>query len=133
MSLRDLVDTNVLNELVKRRPNAGVLAWAEQVRVLALSPVVIEEIHYGLSWRPNQRISKWFENFLAQHCQVLPITQQIAEGAGQLRGRLKAKGQSRSQADMLLAATALEHGLVLVSRNTRDFAGCGISLLNPFS
>ncbi len=130
--MKHLCDTNVLSELIKPRPNRGVLRWAEQVKLIGLSVVVVEEVVFGLSWRPNPRIRAWFDGFLERHCQVLPVTGSIALRCGELRGSLRVKGQVRTQADMLLAATAAEYGLTLVTRNTRHFDGCGVALLNPF-
>jgi len=63
---------------------------------------------------------------------VLDITPAVARRAGELRAFLQASGQVRTQADMLIAASAQVHGLTLVTRNTRDFDGCGIAVLNPF-
>ncbi len=128
-----LVDTNILGELARPRPNRGVMAWANQVAALNLSVVTLEEIHYGLSWRPNDRIASWFEKFFSEQCRVLPVTEEIARRAGDLRGRLRAKGETRSQADMLIAATALAHRLTLVTRNEGDFEDSGVIVLNPFA
>ena len=66
------------------------------------------------------------------HCEIRPITTEIAATAGQIRGRLANRGVSRTQADMLIAATAQIERLTLVTRNVRDFAGCSIVLLDPF-
>jgi toxin FitB len=128
-----LADTNILGELTRPRPNRGVMVWAAQVDSLNLSVVTLEEIHYGLSWRPNDRITSWFERFLTEQCRVLPVTDDIARRAGDLRGRFRAKGETRSQADMLVAATALAHRLTLVTRNEDDFEDCGMTVLNPFA
>lgn len=128
-----LVDTNILSELSRRTPNAGVASWARTVSTVALSVVTVEEIFYGLAWKPNPRVQSWVEGFLASHCIVRPVTAQVARIAGQLRGSLAARGEPRTQADMLIAATAQVEGLTLVTRNERDFAGCGVPVLNPFS
>jgi toxin FitB len=128
-----LVDTNVLAELARPRPNAGVLAWAGATGLISLSVVTVEEVLYGLARRSTPRLRTWFEQFLARDCRVLDVTSPIARLAGTLRGQLATRGQTRTQADMLIAATAAHHGLVLVTRNVRDFAGCGVSLLNPFA
>jgi predicted nucleic acid-binding protein len=128
-----LCDTNVLSELVRPDPNEGVVSWARKVQVICLSAVVVDEICFGLSWRPNMRVQSWFDAFLDQHCEVLPITDAIARRSGLLRGRLRSRGIVRTQADMMLAATALEHDLTLVTRNMRDFEGCGVALLDPFA
>lgn len=127
-----LADTNILGELTRPRPNSGVMVWAGQVAALNLSVVTLEEIHYGLSWRPNDRVRSWFDRFLTEQCRVLPVTDDIARRAGDLRGRFRARGETRSQADMLIAATALRHRLTLVTRNEDDFADCGLTVLNPF-
>jgi len=127
-----LADTRIVAELVRPRPNRGVLVWADQVSALNLSVVTLEEIHYGLSSKPNGRIRSWFDRFVAEQCRVLPITDDVARRAGDLRGRLQAKGKTRSQADMLIAATALGHGLTLVTRNQDDFDDCGLTVLDPF-
>ena len=99
---------------------------------IALSVITLEEIIYGLNAKPNARIQAWFQDFLHTYCQVLPVTPDIAHCAGELRGQLRAKGTTRSQADMLIAATARIHQLTLVTRNIRDFENCEISIFNPF-
>jgi toxin FitB len=127
-----LTDTNVLSELVRPRPHSGVLAWAAGVERITVSVVTLEEIMFGLAWKPNPNVQEWFGRFFAEDCDVVPITQPIAERAGVMRGEMRARGITRSQADTLIAATAQVLGLTLVTRNVRDFAGCRIDLLNPF-
>lgn len=128
----DLLDTNVLSELSRPRPNRSVLAWIGGQTEIAVSAVTIEEIHFGLSARPNPRVQALFAAFVAEHCLVLPITEEIARVAGEMRGRFRSRGTQRSQADMLIAATAHVQQVKLVSRNERDFVGCGITVVNPF-
>jgi predicted nucleic acid-binding protein len=129
-----LVDTNVLSELARAEPDPRVARWAAALPLpIALSVVTLEEIHFGLAWRPNAEIRFWFERFLVEGCTVLPVTEAIARQAGQLRGRLRAAGRQRTQADMLIAATAQAHQLPLATRNVRDFEGCGIPLVDPFA
>jgi predicted nucleic acid-binding protein len=127
-----LIDTNVVSELSRPRPNRGVLAWADSTGTVAISVITVHEIVYGLAWKPHPPIKAWFDEYLAT-CEVLPITHEIAARSGELRGRLQARGIVRSQFDMLIAGTAQVHVLTLVTRNTRDFEECLIPLLNPFS
>jgi toxin FitB len=127
-----LTDTNVLSELVRPRPDPGVLAWAAGVERISVSVVTLEEILFGLAWKPNPKVQEWFGRFFAEACEIVPITQPIAERAGVMRGELRGRGITRSQADTLIAATAQVLGLTLVTRNVRDFEGYQIDLLNPF-
>jgi hypothetical protein len=127
-----LVDTNVLSELARKLPDSRVVVWASGVRRAALSVVTVEEIHFGLAWRPNPTVLARLQELIEAHFDVLPITEAIALRAGALRGQLRAVGRTRTQADMFVAATAAVHGLVLVTRNAQDFEGCGVSVLNPF-
>jgi toxin FitB len=100
--------------------------------MISISVITLEEIAYGLAAKPNTRIQAWFEQFLQTNCRVLSITDAISLQAGTLRGTLQIQGKPRTQADMLIAATAKVHNLTLVTRNVRDFRDCGIALLNPF-
>ena len=131
-----LADTNVISELMRRQPNPGALAWRDRADAMhgsvTISVVTVDEIFYGLQRKPNAALLAWFDGFMA-HNQVLDISETIARRAGEMRGLLAARGQVRSQADMLIAATAQVHALTLVTRNVRDFDGCGIAVLNPFS
>lgn len=101
--------------------------------IVSLSVVSVEEIFSGLTWKPNLRIQGWFEDFLKSHCEILAVTAEITRLSEQLRGTLAGRGQKRTKADMLIAATAQVHQQTLVTRIVRDFEGCGISFLNPFS
>lgn len=128
-----LCDTNIFSELIRPFPNSGVVAWNQTATVINLSVITVEEIYYGLTAKPNSRIQNWFENFLRNQCQILPITLEIAQCGGELRGMLRTQGKPRSQADILIAATARVHNLTLVTRNSKDFESCDISILNPFT
>ena len=128
-----LVDTNVLSELARPRPDPRVVDWAGGLSTMMLSVVTVEEIFFGLSAKRNPRIERWFEDFLDSDCRILEVTTPIARHAGVLRGQLARRGRPRAQADMLIAATAALHGLTLATRNERDFQDCGVTVVNPFS
>lgn len=99
---------------------------------MAISAATVEEVCYGLSWKPIPRIQIWFEGFLETNCRILPVTAEIAKRSGEIRGQLQARGQTRSSTDMIIASTAYEHQLILVTRNVQHFEDCGIPILNPF-
>ena len=130
--MRFLFDTNILSELARPQPNSSVLSFALGLSQVAISVITVEEISYGLAAKPNLRIQGWFEMFIKSDCLVLPITEEIAKQSGELRGRLQSEGKPRTQADMLIAATAKVHQLTLVTRNIKDFQGCDIVILDPF-
>jgi toxin FitB len=129
----ELCDTNVLSELVRRVPDPGVLTWAAGISGIAISVITVEEIACGLASRPNPRVEEAIAKLLNEQCAVLDVTAAIAARAGHLRGELRRQGLARTQADMLIAATALEHRMPVVTRNVRDFEGLGLPLLNPFA
>ncbi|HEU4613315.1 MAG TPA: type II toxin-antitoxin system VapC family toxin [Kofleriaceae bacterium] len=128
-----LVDTNVLSELARPSPDARVVRWASALDELAISVITLDELLFGITAKPNVRVQRWFDTFVEENCRVLEVTPAVARHAGILRGQLARRGKSRTQADMLLAATATAHGLTLATRNERDFEGCGIALVNPFT
>lgn len=127
-----LADTNVVSELVKQSPDANVLQWLQSVELMAVSAVTIEEAHFGLAWQPNARKLSLFNAVVQSLQAIYPITESIAQRAGNLRGQFQAQGISRSPPDMLIAATAQEYQLIIATRNVRDFVGCGVQILNPF-
>jgi toxin FitB len=135
-----LVDTNVLSEILRPVPDVRVGAWAQVVskQSLFLSVVSFGEIRKGLTIMPpgarrNQLASSiedlipaWFAG------RILSITQSIAERWGILEGSRHLAGRLLHVPDAQIAATALEHGLTLVTRNVKDFDLLGVTILNPW-
>jgi toxin FitB len=132
-----LIDTNVLSEMRKQaRANSNVLRWAAVNREsdLFLSALVIGEVRRGIEGvrmrDPVQAgsLDTWLNAVIASFgSRVLPVTVEIAD----VWGRLSAPDRL-PEIDGLLAATAVVHNLILVTRNTRDVARTGVRLLNPF-
>lgn len=104
-----LSDTNVISELMRPVPDPGVEAWAAGQTRLSISVITVDEIVFGLRRRGSARLTAWFDGFVEQ-VQVLEIGLPVARRAGELRALLQASGQVRTQADMLIAATAQVHG-----------------------
>src|SRR5688572_15770024 len=130
-----LVDTNVLSELSKRRPSAALVRWLGSPELVAMSVVSVEELAFGIARAPAARrlkLTRWFEALLDSTAAILEVTSSIARAAGELRAAREGSGHRLAQADALIAATALVHGLTLATRNVRDFAGCGVALFDPF-
>ena len=127
-----LFDSNAVSEAMKREPNLQVRQLINKQTPVLMSVVSVEEIYYGLTYKDARKKWTWFENFVESRCEVLQVTTDIAKQCGIWRGQFRLQGITRSQADLLIGATALQHDLVLVTRNTKDFEGCDIQLFNPF-
>lgn len=132
-----LLDTNIVSELRKRdRIDAGVRAWFDGLgdEELFLSVLVIGELRQGIERKRRsdpvaaRRLERWLEALARDFDErILPVDEPVAEQWGRLN-----VPDSLPIIDGLLAATALVHGLTVVTRNTRDFVRTGVPTLNPF-
>jgi predicted nucleic acid-binding protein len=135
-----LVDTNVPSELTRERPDTHVESFLRNVLKdnVFLSVMTIGEISKGIaSLAAGQRqtaLQKWLDHDLRAWFagRILPVTEPIAERWGHLAADAKQRGFSLAVVDGVIAATALHHNLILVTRNVKDFASLGIDLLNPW-
>ena len=135
-----LVDTNVLSEAVRTKPDQRVLDWigAADEAILYLSVLTLGEIRKGLAILPQgkrrTRIEAWIEVDVQSRFagRILPVTSPVADRWGLLAAEAKKKGRALATIDGLLAATALEHNLTIVTRNVRDFRDTHALLLNPW-
>ena len=131
-----LLDTNVLSELRKRKRNPNVANWVRTVpgSELHLSTITFFEIERGIESQRRtdpafaKQLSEWQEFTLrAFGDRILPLTVNIAHRWGRLSVLIGNK-----ELDLAIAATALEHGLTVVTGNTKHFERTGVKLLNPF-
>lgn len=130
-----LLDTDVLSALRRRDRNPGAVRWVETQRTsdLYLSVVTVGEIERGIVQQKrhdpsfSQELSLWLDRVLAWYRdRILSVDVGTARRWGHLSATLGHDG-----ADLLIAATALEHGLTVVTRNVRDFDPTGVTTLNP--
>jgi toxin FitB len=135
-----LLDTNCISEVVRSKPEPRVLEWMEAAdeSLLYLSVLTLGEIRKGLAWLPQSKRRTHLESWLEVELQarfsgrILPIDAAVADRWGVLAGAAKRRGISLSAIDGLLAATALQHNLTIVSRNVSDFANTQTPILNPW-
>lgn len=132
-----LVDTNVLSELRRREPNPHVVEWFSQrpSTTLWLSVLTLTEIRKGVELAPDGKrklqLSDWLEVQLPKFFagRILPVDAAVANHWGQLQA---AAPGPLAALDSLLAATALQHGLRMVTRNVGDFSFAGLEVVNPW-
>jgi predicted nucleic acid-binding protein len=135
-----LLDTNIPSELMRPHPEPKVKGWvaAQDIATLFVSVVSIGELETGFSTMRDAvrraRLEASLERYLALLFvgRVLPVTQTIAVRWGRLDGMRQLAGRPLSAPDGMIAATALEHELTLVTRNVKDFGGLSVSLINPW-
>lgn len=127
-----LIDTNFISKLMRRESDQAVLDWADQQTGFHVRVIALEELVFRLTQRSLPMKRQWLDDFLDRQCRLLPVTTALALSGGTMRGILAVKGITRHPSDMLIAATALLHKLPLATRNTADFEGCGLTLINPF-
>jgi predicted nucleic acid-binding protein len=135
-----LVDTNCISEAVRLRPDPRVMSWLEAADedLLYLSVLTLGEIRKGVASLPQGRRRVSLESWLNLELQarflgrILSIDEAIADRWGLLAATAKNKGRGLSAIDGLLAATAIQHNLTIVSRNDSDFAHTQVPVLNPW-
>lgn len=138
MSQGFLLDTNIPSELSRPAPEHRVSSWVASQGDLYMSAVSIGELRKGIHLLPQSKrqiqLESWFDQFLLPLVanRVLPVTQEIGDLWGRLSAERQNKGNPLAMADGLIAATALEHNLTLVTRNVKDFVNLGLALLNPW-
>jgi toxin FitB len=138
--IRYLLDTNVLSEPTRKTPEPSVLRWLRSVdpAELCVSVLSLGELQKGVSLEPVKRKRAqhltWLEDILknTEDGNLLPVDAAVARKWGDMTAVARLEGRTLAIVDALLAATALVHDLTIVTRNTRDFAGIGVRLLNPW-
>jgi hypothetical protein len=135
-----LLDTNVLSEWVKPRPNPGVIAWLADVdedRVF-ISVVTLAELRHGVErlalGTRRDRLEAWLRDALPLRFEgrILPIDLAIADEWGKLVARRHTLGRPIGVMDAFLAATAETHALALVTRNRSDFDASVTTVIDPW-
>jgi len=135
-----LLDTNIPSEMTKPQPSALVEKWLNDVNDddLYLSVLSIGEILRGVTRLPESKrrtsIEQWLESTLRPWFvgRILPVSLPIAERLGRMAGERDKLGRPLAIVDGLIAATALEHNLTLVTRNVKDFVSLGVTVFNPW-
>lgn len=131
-----LVDANVLSEPTKPAPEGRVVDWLRRHEPeLAVNPIILGELEYGIlllpAGRRRSRLERWFAEGV-RRLRILDFDAATASEWARLLARLKGKGMAMPVKDSLIAATALLHGLSVATHNTRDFQNAGLTVEDPF-
>ncbi len=130
-----IIDTDVLSALRRRERHPAIVRWVESQRTadLHISVVTVGEIERGITQQQRhnpdfaRELSAWLDRVLGWYGdRILPVYAATARRWGQLSAEI-----GNDSADLLIAATALEHGLTVVTRNVRHFEPTGVSVLDP--
>lgn len=135
-----LLDTNVLSELRKPSPAAKVLAFvaAQPLESLHVSAVTFAEIRFGIEQASDPRkraeLHEWLQNSVRPMFEqrVLPISEDVMFKWRLLVEDGRKVGHTFSQPDLIIAATALHHGMTVVTRDTSDYERTRVPVLNPW-
>jgi|ERR1700694_382415 len=135
-----LLDTNIPSEMRRVRPEQRVIEWLKAVNddELYLSVITIGEIWKGFTLLRDAtrraQLEQWLErevhDWFAER--ILPVNEAVAERWGVLEAERQLRGAPLNTADGLIAATALEHDLTLVTHNGKDFVGLGVQIFDPW-
>lgn len=134
-----LLDTNVISEPKQKQPNQPVLKWldAQDESKLFLSVLTIGEIKKGIarldSSRKKVALEKWLEQMRVRFSpRILPLSEKTFLVWGKMSAEFERKGILRPAFDSLLEATALEHDLIFVTRNVKNFSDSSVTIFNPW-
>ena len=139
MSLGWLIDTNVVSEWIKPRPDTAVVSWldeADEERIF-LSVVSPAEIRFGIErlapGRRRTRLDQWLREELPERFEdrIVPVDGQVADAAAACWRRARRAGHGLGAMDALIAATCLAGDLVLATRNLGGFDDLGVELFSP--
>jgi predicted nucleic acid-binding protein len=136
-----LLDTNVVSEWVKPRPNAGLTQWLSDVNEdeVFLSVVTFAELRFGVErlapGTRRTRLDEWLriERPARFEQRILLVDGAVADEWGRMVARGAGRGRQIGAMDALVASTAQVHGLTLVTRNAKDFEGAVKAVVNPWT
>jgi toxin FitB len=136
-----LLDTCVISEYTKREPNINIIRWIDKIDEtnIFLSVITIGEIKKGIELLPDdsgrkRALTQWLNDTLLERFsrRIFPVTVEVMLCWGSIYARLETSGKTVSTMDSLIAATAILHHAILVTRNEDHFQPTGVEMINPW-
>lgn len=134
-----LLDTCVISELVRPIPDENVISWLNKTpnERLFLSVITIGEIRKGITKLPDSKkknhLTNWLNTLIEDYeSKIFSVNLTVAENWGNIQGHAETKGAPLASVDSLIAAVALTHNLIIVTRNESDFIASNVTILNPW-
>lgn len=133
-----LLDTNIVSEAMKKKPDEGVLAWlARHEDEASISSITLDELWFGVLSAPEGKRREEYRRVVSGLVRDYPdkilwFDAEAALVSAEFRHAARSIGQNPGVQDMMIAAVAKTNGLILATRNVKDFAFLGIDIVNPF-
>lgn len=135
-----LLDTNVISELMREAPDGRVLGWIDMKNPihLGITAIAIAEILRGLARLPTGKrrsgLESRFTAFVTEGFgdRIYSFDRGAAEVYGEIAAKREKQGFNTDAVDLMIAAIAKSHNAAIATRNTKDFEGCGVKLINPW-
>ena len=134
--MKYLVDANILSEPTKPAPDPRAVGWLRANESnIAIDAVILGELRFGILLLPKGKkratLEQWFDHGIGR-LRCLPWTADTALHWASLLARLRSAGKNMPIKDSFIAATAINHNLIVVTRNVADFRNAGVPVINPF-
>lgn len=132
-----LLDTNVISETARDRPDAGVMEWIRRLPVLLLPAVAVYEIGAGIkrlsAGRRRRFLDAWFDDLLASECEIIALDRDAALACADLEVTARQQRRVVEHRDLLILGTAKARGFELATRNLSHFRGLSVPIYDPFT
>src|SRR6185436_2595216 len=130
-----LLDTNVLSETIRRRPDPRVVDWVRRVPRLLIASVAVYELARGIERLPSGRkrvfLASWFAELLASASEIVPFDRAAALECAVIEANARQHRRTIEHRDLMILATARSRGLGVATRNVRHLRGAGVPLYDP--
>jgi predicted nucleic acid-binding protein len=135
--IRYLLDTNVISETARPKPDAQAVRWLGQLSSIILSAVGVYEIGSWIQRLPTGKkrafLEEWFAELLASDCEVLPLDRDAALRCAVLESEARRQGRTFEVRDLLILGIAKSRDLGVATRNIDHFRGFGVPVYDPFN